>query len=313
MTPAQQLHKLLSAALNHKDFQLDAKAVSLEYAEVSSLLISLGWLTQDYAQVYPCSECGGTHEIEVFRGKYYIGCEADDQSGLEELEKDELLIYRFSLASFVEWLNQQLGLEESPQKVSEQTWYLGEVTTPGKRHPIYFSQDVADAPRAKDRVVLMIGNDKHETQHDAVNLLTHLSTTDQSIIFDVAALKAQFSEHQPVVGLVVTIDEKIQLTQSKDRSTNLLHFDLLDNGEYRHVLPITPQTYNIVYHLDRLRNSPSSHKSSAEMKQDGLGTSARSITTRIADINKLFTIQGWEKLVLRDSSNRYYINPDYYA
>lgn len=312
MTPTQQLHKLLSAALNHEGFQLDAKAVGHEYAEVVSLLISLGWLMKDYAQAYQCSQCGAMHEIEAFRGKYYIGCDTDDQSGLEELDKDELLIYRFSLTHFAKWINQQLDLEQSPQKVSKQTWYLGEMTTTGKRHPVYFSQDVADAPVAKDRIVLMIGSNKHETQHDTVNLLRHLSVT-KSVAINVTALKAQFSEHQPVVGLVVTIGEQIQLTQSMDRNTNLLYFDLLDSGEYRHVLSITPQMFNIVYHLDHLRNSTNSHKSSAEMKQDGLGESARSITTRIADINKLFTHQSWEKLVLRDSSNRYYINPDYYT
>lgn len=313
MTPTQKLHKLLSAALNHEDFQLDAKAVSCEFAKVAPLLSDLGWLTQDYAQVYPCSECGGTHEIEVFRGKYYIGCDTDDQSGLEELNKDELLIYRFSSALFVEWINQQLGLDESPQKVSEQTWYLGEMTTPGKKHPTYFAQDVTNAPRAKNRVVLTIGSDKHKTQHDAVNLLAHLSVTDQSVVFDVAAIKVQFVVHQPVVGLTVAIGGQIRLTQSDDKTANLLHFDLLDSGEYRHVLAITPQMFNIVYHLDHLRNSTHSHKSSAEMKQDGLGKSARSITNRIADINKLFTSQDWEKLVIRDSSNRYYISPDYYA
>lgn len=313
MTPTQKLHKLLSAALSHEDFQLDAKAVSHEYVEIAHLLISLGWFTKDHVQAYQCSQCGGMHEIEVFRGKYYIGCDTDDRSGLEELDKNKLLIYRFSLALFVVWINQQLGLAESPEKVSEQTWYLGEMTTPGKRHPVYFSQDVADVPRAKDRVALMIGNDKHETQHDVVNLLAHLSATDQSTSLNREVLKAQFAEHQPVVGLVVSIGEQIQLTQSKDRSTNLLHFDSQNNGEYRHVLPITPQTYNIIYHLDHLRNSTNSHKSSAEMKQDGLGTSARSITTRITDFNKLFTNQGWEKLVLRDSNYRYYINPDYYT
>ena len=61
------------------------------------------------------------------------------------------------------------------------------------------------------------------------------------------------------------------------------------------------------------RNSTNSHKSSAEMKQDGLGTSAWSITTRITDFNKAIHQQGWEKLVLRDSNYRYYINPDYYT
>lgn len=246
MTPTQQLHKLLSAALNHEEFQLAAKAVSHEYAKVASLLINLGWFTEDHAQAYQCYRCEGMHEIEAFRGKYYIGCDTDDQSGLEELEKDELLIFRFLLVHFVEWLNQQLGLEESPQKVFEQAWYLGEMTTPGKRHPVYFCQDVADTPRVKDRVVLMIGSDKHETQHDAVNLLIHLSVTDQSISLNRATLKAQFAERQPVIGLTVTIGEQIRLTRLKDMSTNLLHFDLIGNGECRHVLPITPQMFNSV-------------------------------------------------------------------
>ncbi|PIR61206.1 MAG: hypothetical protein COU68_00655 [Candidatus Pacebacteria bacterium CG10_big_fil_rev_8_21_14_0_10_45_6] len=313
MTPTQKLHKLLSAALNHDNFQLDTKVWSQEYSQIGLLLVALGWLTQDYAQAYQCSQCGQMHKIEVFKGKYYIGCDSDDQSGLEQLDKDELLIYRFSLPHFVEWINQQLGLGESPQKLSEQTWYLGEMTTPGKKHTIFFTQDIADAPKTKDQIMLTMGSNKHEGNHDTVNLSAYLSVIDQLVIFDAEKLKKQFSSQQPVVGLTVTIGQQIKLTQSEDKSTNQLHFDLSDNGEYQHVLPITPQMFNIVYHLDHLRNSTNSHKSSADMKKDGLAENARSITTRIGELNKLFTSQSWEKMILRDSGNRYYINPDYYA
>jgi hypothetical protein len=313
MTPTQKLHKLLSVAINHDDFHLDTKALNQEYSQTGLLLVDLGWLTQSYAQAYQCTQCGQMHEIVVFKGKYYIGCDTDEHSGLEQHSRDELLTYQFSLTHFVKWINQQLGLEESPQKLSKHTWYLGEMTTPGKKHPIYFTRDTPDAPKAKNRVVLMISSDDHKSQPDTINLLARLSVTNQSIIFDTKSLKSQFSAHHPVVGLTVAIGQQIKLTQFEDKSTNLLHFDLLVNGEYRHVLSITPQMFNIVYHLDHLRNSTNSRKPSSEMKKNGLGTSARSITTRIADINKLFIKQNWQKLILRDSSNRYYINPDYYT
>lgn len=149
MSHSQTLNKLLDAGINLKDFQISAKDLDQQFGQVGNILLNLGWLIQDYATGYQCSQCGAVHEVVVFNSKYFIGCDVDGDSGLEELSKDDLLVYRFSASKFFDWLQSQFSLQgtiiDSANKVS-----LGQGMINGKQRLFIFSHD--SSPQAREKL-----------------------------------------------------------------------------------------------------------------------------------------------------------------
>lgn len=149
MSHSQTLNKLLDAGINLKDFQISAKDLDQQFGRIGNILLNLGWLIQDYATGHQCSQCGAVHEIVVFNSKYFIGCDIDGDSSLEELSKDDLLVYRFSSSTFFEWLQSQFSLQgtitDSDDKVS-----LGQGMINGKQRLFIFSHD--SSPQAREKL-----------------------------------------------------------------------------------------------------------------------------------------------------------------
>jgi len=136
MAQTQQLHRLLLAGFNHKDFYLYSKDIASQFGPVSKVAIDKGFLIKNYAQRYPCSECGATHHAELISERFFIKCDTDMEAGLYEVKKTDLLTYPFSTTRLAEWLNSQLNLPETVEQTNENFWYLGILQRQGKSRGI---------------------------------------------------------------------------------------------------------------------------------------------------------------------------------
>lgn len=148
MSHSQTLNKLLEAGIRIKDFQVSAKDLDQQFGQIGNILLNLGWLTQDYATGYQCPQCGAVHEIVVFNSKYFIGCDVDGNSGLEELSKNDLLVYRFSTSKFFEWLQSQFALQGTIE-ASDSRATLGQGMLNGNKRLFIFSHD--SSPQAREK------------------------------------------------------------------------------------------------------------------------------------------------------------------
>lgn len=194
MSHTQTLNKLLDTGIRLKDFQVSAKDLDQQFGEVGNILLSLGWLVQDYATGYQCSQCGAVHEVVAFNEKYFIGCDVDGDSGLEELSKDDLVIYRFTASKFFEWLQSQFSLQGSIE-ASEGKATLGQGMVNGNKRLFIFSHDSSPHAREKlyqnhpaNQAVIMYLRptlDSHKGYD--INLAEYLVVRDNSLSFDTSS------------------------------------------------------------------------------------------------------------------------------
>lgn len=313
MTQTQTLHKLLLTGVNRFEFQINAKDLNSQFEAVGSVFVSLEWLVKDYDTGYQCSQCGAVHEVVAVNDKFYIGCDVDEFSGLEQLEKNDLLIYRFSNMKLAQWLSEKLELQETVQTQNENTWHLGKWQTEGKKRDFYFTNKVSTVPSKKGRIILLVGDNQHHSQPDVVNILEFLEFTSQGVVLDSQEIKSLFSVHEPVQGLTVSISDKLKLTQSEGKKQNFLHMGIVSQGQHEHVVKITPIEFNLAFHLDKIRNTPNSKKTSKELAEAGISKTGKSVTTQIGKLNKKLANKNWDPLILRDSENKYYMNPELYT
>jgi len=195
MSHSQTLNNLVDVGINLNDFQVSAKDLDQQFGQIGKILLNLGWLAQDYATGFQCSQCGSVHEVVVFNNKYFIGCDVDSDSGLEELNKDDLLIYRFSASKFFTWLNQVFSLQ-GDVKSSDDKVLLGQGAVNGKQRLFIFSQHSSLKAREKlyrdhpanHAVILYFSTalDNHSQGYD-INLAEHLVVQDNSLSIDVSS------------------------------------------------------------------------------------------------------------------------------
>jgi hypothetical protein len=170
--------------------------------------------------------------------------------------------------------------------LSDGVWYLGQLQASGQIRKVFFvasDEKTGAIPKSKGRIVLTVGNNQYEHFDESINLLGLLSANKQGFSLETKKLLNIFSTHQPVTGLTVSVNDKLKLTQSKNRKKNQLHLGQIINGDYENVGKISPLQFNIVYHLDKLKNTPKSRKSAQEIVDaGGISTSSRSVTNRIS-------------------------------
>ena len=194
MSHSQTLNKLLNAGINLKDFQISAKDLDQQFGQFGNILLNLGWLSQDYATGYQCSQCGAVHEVVAFNDKYFIGCDVDDGSGLEKLSKDDLLIYRFTTSKFYSWLQSQFFLQGSIE-ASDTKVLLGQGMVNGKQRLFIFSHDSSQQARenlcrdhpANRAVILYISPTLDSHNGYDINLTEYLAVQDGSLSIDVSS------------------------------------------------------------------------------------------------------------------------------
>lgn len=194
MSHTQTLNKLLDAGIRLTDFQVSAKDLDQQFGRVGNILLSLGWLTQDYATGYQCSQCGAVHEVVAFNEKFFIGCDVDGESSLEELSKDDLVIYRFTTSKFFEWLQSQFSLQGNSED-SDGEVTLGQGMVNGTKRLFIFSHDGSPQAREKlyqdhpaNQAVIVYLNpalDSHKGYD--INLAEYLVVQDDSLSIDTSS------------------------------------------------------------------------------------------------------------------------------
>lgn len=317
MTLTQQLTNFISSASQSDEFQISKTELLNHFGGIAEFLHQKGWLIQVYQKRFLCPECGATHEVHFLRDRFFVGCDIDEDAEPLELSKNELIVYSFSFEQLAQWLNKQLKLTEEVTIVGDGVWYLGLLKIDGKNRRVYLTpaRHLGSVPQSPYRVVLMIDNTEHQQFTEAINLLTLLSASENGFEFNVQQLINDLSQHITLDGEAVKISDNLLLNQEGERTKRKcwVRFEKQDGGKFFHLISIKPLMYNIVYYLDRIRKTPQSRKSSAEMATTGAGSrSKRSITNRIEELNKIFTDRNWPKIILRDNDNKYYINPDLY-
>lgn len=194
MSHTQTLNKLLDVGIRLTDFQVSAKDLDQQFGRVGNILLSLGWLTQDYATGYQCSQCGAVHEVVAFNEKYFIGCDVDGDSGLEELSKDDLMIYRFTASKFFEWLQSQFSLQGIIE-TSDDKATLGQGMVNGNKRLFIFSHDGSPHAREKlyqnhpaNQAVIVYLNPALDTHKGYdINLAEYLVVQDNSLSIDTSS------------------------------------------------------------------------------------------------------------------------------
>lgn len=194
MSHSQTLNKLLNAGINLRDFQISAKDLDQQFGQVGNILLNLGWLSQDYATGYQCSQCGAVHEVVVFNDKYFIGCDVDDGSGLEELSKDDLLIYRFTTSKFYFWLQSYFSLQGNIE-AQDFNAILGQGMVNGTKRLFIFSHDSSPQSREKlyqkhpaNQVVILYLNPALDSRKGYdINLAEYLVVQDNSLNIDLSS------------------------------------------------------------------------------------------------------------------------------
>ncbi len=312
MTKTQKLHSLLSVGFNQDDFQIQERELKSGYGQVGKLAIRLELLVHGYSKRFKCPECGSSHQVEVYEGRFFIGCDVDEFAEPLELTKEELSLYHFNETKLAEWINAQLGLPESVQNIADHSWYLGELQNQGKKRKVYLSHNPQLVPISPGRIVLTVLENQHQTTLDLINILEFVEIVDNEIVLRKDNLIDRFTTHTPIKGEVLRINDELILSQEGrgKKRTSYINFGPQTNGQFQHKLRIKPQAYNIIYHLQKLP-STNSRKSSAELEQaGGLAKNRRTITTRIGEVNKILTQNDWPELILTDSDGKHYINPN---
>jgi len=300
----------LSLASRNIDLQIPRLDLIRDFEDIYKLLLDSGWLIKDYQKRFLCDECGATHEVHNFDGEFFIGCDADEDSGAIEISKDDLLAYSLSISKLASWLSGQIGLLEQPEKTGDESWHLGLLKLAGKNRKVYFSlpQNLNKILNSPKRVVLFVDENQHQEHPQAVNLLSLLSVSGNCFKFDRNYLFDSLANHEPIEGKIVKINEKLILYQT-EKKKSFITFG--NNFEYK--FPIAPLMFNITYHLDKIKNTPRPRKSSAEIVEaGGISKSRRSVSNKIKSLNLILTEESWLKLILRDADGKYYTNPNLY-
>jgi len=134
--------------LSHQ-YPLDLTKTQIEELKFGSKLFKQGLFDlHEIRKNYPCDNCSELHEIFEEGGKYFYVCNTE-HGGKEKISPDDVQVYRFNLARFLQYLAEGLNIQPDAMPENDGLWRIGSIDHKGVSLSIYLSLE--DLPTAQNR------------------------------------------------------------------------------------------------------------------------------------------------------------------
>lgn len=318
-----QFNKLLKQ-LKSKDFRISHHDLFTEFEDVVKVFLESEFLIEsDPNDSIVCYECGETHGIEVLDNKFYINCDYNEDSSIQEIKKEKLISYRPSLNNLLEHIGQSLSLELNIREierdllhfVGKRTYSSGEINFYLLRSDDYkqAEETFKSLQNNVQPIVIYFGDNPHTgiTNKRIISLFDVLKRVDNKIELNESAFVILSQTKATAKKDDIVLDEDYILGKEADKCYLLIKRK--DNGSYEVEEPIRPVMYNILFHLYKRRKykNGENQRSSKEMSVSAVGNArARTITNNIGMINKLSQKYSGIDLILLQPQYKYMLNPN---
>jgi len=281
-------------------------------------LLSDGIIKQaEVSKVITCKGCGLAHQVLRNKEKYYIQCTDEEFGGINEIKPEDSVTYKFDYAKFCGWVADSLKLEKEVTEEDSTIWHIGKgLIKKNETHLfVVFTTDfsvalsILEAIPKKNVIVLFLGK---------IPLLGHVDLRILSLqdILDVVDGKLEFLKKEfnkltkgnylsGPSGTIV-LDTNIVITIKGDK--HCLQLQKTPIG-FTVEKDIFPMSYNILQNLFRFKDSEVLAFTSRELSNKGLARNAKTITTRILEINKLCEEKDLIPPIIQEDNYRYRLNP----
>ncbi|MDD3661473.1 MAG: hypothetical protein PHG63_00220 [Candidatus Dojkabacteria bacterium] len=291
---------------------ISERLIEREYTEIASLLHENGLLEQVESVHMIEGDDASLEEVIVHENKPFISY---DGGGVEEIPVAELNAWRFNLRVFCSLLTTELLLDNS-----EDYRYADGLTFLGKRGDTHIYLSLCDTPNdivrlhnsinKSHKAVIWLGDSQHigTTPEAMICLSDFVSIEESGLIVDEGLFSKLLGNDGFGNAESLPLDKDILLAQKDGKSFELMLFK--DGAVYKYTEKIRPQAARILQHLYTIRKYGRPHLKAQEMADKNLASSAKTITTRIAEVNRLCKKYKVREIFYCFPENKWGLNPE---
>lgn len=291
-----------STAYSETDLKNNLNTIFINLVELEILLPSIK------AKSVKCKDCDNDHMENVFEinGKYFTKCEYSEESSLVEITKEELNTYQVNKHALLNWLNNQFGIKNKANKLSEYLWDMGK----SKDRNLYLvtltnlEQTIEEASKVNtdNNLFIWLGVNPQigYTSYELVSIQDVIGIKNNKLEVLKLPIKPRKSKAK---GEDISLDKNIVLT-----SDNRLLL-VAKGNTYSHEEKIVPHAYRIIRFLYDQRGYESPYKSKELSDRLGI-TPPRAIPTRIKEINKICDKYKVKQIIIPQPHSTWILNPD---
>ncbi len=291
---------------------ISQRLLDREYADIAPLLSENGLLKQVESVHMTEGDDGSLEDVIIHDSKPFV---SHDGGGVEEIPATELKAWRFNLRVFCSLLTTELLLGNS-----EDYRYAEKLTFLGKRGDTHVYLALCDTPddiarlhnsiNKSHKAVIWLGDSHHigMTPEAVICLSDFVSIEESGLTVDEGLFSKLLGNDGFGNADSLPLDKDIILAQKDGKSFELMLFK--DGAVYKYTERIRPQAARIILHLYTIRKYGRPHLMAQEMADKNLASSAKTISTRIAEVNRLCKKYKVREIFYCFPENKWGLNPE---